>query len=126
MAITFPFAFVGSFEEIWQNLWVDRGLPPPLANEIWMASWTLLGFSTVLYWRLSRKSIAMLLSLVILFAIWLVAGYPQLGSSQGFLVPALNLITKSLTFLIFATSLYEGSKALIARQKIQTLANRVP
>ena len=55
MAITFPFAFVGSFEEIWQNLWVDRGLPPPLANEIWMASWTLLGFSTVLYWRLKKE-----------------------------------------------------------------------
>jgi hypothetical protein len=47
MSTTFPFAFVGSFEEIWQNLWVVRGLPPPLANEIWMISWTLTGFSTI-------------------------------------------------------------------------------
>jgi len=44
MSVTFPFAFVGVFEEIWQNFWVVRGLPPPLANEIWMASWTCWDF----------------------------------------------------------------------------------
>ncbi len=121
MCLTFPFAFVGTFEEIWQNLWVFRGLPPPLGNEIWMASWVVVGFSTLQYWRHSRKSLAMIIVLGIFFSIWVATGYDQLGSSSGLLVPALNLITKSLTFLLFATLLYEGSKLFdLQSRKLKT------
>jgi hypothetical protein len=110
LSLTFPFAFVGLFEEIWQNLWIVRGLPPPLSNEIWMAAWTALGFSTVQYWHLKRRSVLILSLLAIFFAIWTVTGYSQLGSSKGLFVPALNLVTKSLTFLLFASLLYDGSR----------------
>jgi len=114
LSFTFPFAFVGVFEEIWQNLWVVRGLPPSIANEIWMASWVVVGFSSVLYWRVTKKSFFVLAILVLGFGDWAATGYQQLGSTSGLFVPLLNWITKSLAFMLLAILLLDGTKKRIS------------
>lgn len=108
LSLSFPFAFVGFFEEIWQNLWIFRGIPPALSNEVWMLSWVILGFSSVIYWKPKIKSWVTLGALIISFSIWLSIGYPQLGGGD-IKVIVLNWITKILTFLLFFFLFYDGS-----------------
>ncbi|MFI5419569.1 MAG: hypothetical protein ACHQ1H_01235 [Nitrososphaerales archaeon] len=130
LSVTFPFAFVAFFEEIWQNLWIVRDLPPPISNEIWMASWVVLGCSTIQFWKFSKKSLIVLLVLILGFGTWAASGYQQLSETNNLLIPILNWITKSGTFLLFAFLLYDGTKRQFisprAVQNTNTNLNRRP
>jgi len=109
LSFTFPFAFIAFFEEIWQNLWIVRGLPPPLSNELWMASWLTLGCSTIQFWKFSKKSLFVLLVIILSFGIWATSGYQQLSETSGLFVPVLNWTTKSGTFLLLDLLLFDGA-----------------
>ncbi len=112
LSFTFPFEFLGVFEEIWQNLWIVRGLSPPLSNEVWMVSWVIVGLSTLPYWRLTKKSILVLLGIALAFSLWALSGYHQLGETSSILVPALNWITKTLVAVFFALLMFDGTKSI--------------
>jgi len=112
LSFSFPFAFIAFFEEIWQNLWTARGLPPPLSNEIWMLSWLIFGFSTIQFWRFSKKSLLALFVIAIGFGFWVITGYQQLAETGSLLVPLLNWATKLVTFVLFAFLLLDGVNGL--------------
>lgn len=116
LSASFPFAFVQTFETIYQKLgyaltplaFAGTIQPQVLAVE---ASWLLLGFSTIPLWRWSRKGLASLLFLIAGFALWALVDYPSAPRLQPLGIGlALNIALKIDSALLFTALLYEGTR----------------
>jgi hypothetical protein len=121
LAITTPFAFVGVYEAVYQNL--SYFVRPSIfstdaAGELLLASWILLGLASIPFWRPSKKFYVLVALDIIGFAVWAMLGYPQiyeLNSLNGYAL-VLNSITKISFALTFLALLHDGSTRPIGRR----------
>jgi len=120
LALSTPFAFTATFEAAYQNLayFVRPSIfHTPLAGEIILASWVLLGLSSFPFWKASKNFYLLLIVDAFGFGAWAIIGYPQI-SEQSQLLPfaiALNVVTKLTFALTFIALIYEGTKKIRAR-----------
>jgi hypothetical protein len=116
LAMSMPFAFVGGFEAVYQNLgffFRSDVFRIDTAGQILLCSWVLLGLATAPYWRITLKAILSAAVIIIGFGFWVAFGYPQIyetGALSEYAL-ALNIITKFAFFLLFFVLLYDGTKS---------------
>jgi hypothetical protein len=115
LAMSMPFAFVGGFEAVYQNL--GFFFRPDIfrvdaAGQVLLCSWVLLGLAAAPYWRITPKAILSAAAIAIGFGLWVAFGYPQIYENGGLIeyALALNIITKFAFFLLFFVLLYDGTK----------------
>jgi hypothetical protein len=115
LALTTPFAFTATFETVYQNLSFfarpaifETNAP----GELLLASWILLGFSSLFYWRPSKKFFGILAVDVAGFALWAAVGYPQIFEINQMtnLAYAFNILTKLSFALTFIILIYDGTR----------------
>jgi hypothetical protein len=115
LSVTTPFAFVGTFEAVYQNLgYFER---PSIFHtrgpgELLLASWIILGLASFPFWKLSKKFYILVAADIIGFAIWTLVGYPQIYETGPLSEYAfwLNLVTKLSFGLTFLALLYDGTR----------------
>jgi hypothetical protein len=116
LAMSMPFAFVGGFEAVYQNL--GFFFRPDIftldaAGQALLCSWVLLGLAAAPYWRITLKAILSAAVVIIGFGFWVAFGYPQIyenGALTEYAL-ALNIITKFAFFLLFFVLLYDGTES---------------
>lgn len=118
LAMTTPFAFLSVFEIVYQHLFLlarPSLFKTDLPGEIILASWILLGFTTISHWKLSKISLVILVTLTGTFALWSLVGYPQIYEGNGLFAEAFafNAASKSLTALLFLSLLWEGGRSQV-------------
>lgn len=117
LAASFPFAFTSAFEFVWQNAFIV--VRPSLfrgsfAGYLLMASWLFLGFSTVHYWKVTKRFFLGLALLAASFEAWFAVGYPQIFiASEYWLAFPFNVTTKVLFAFVFLALLYDGTRELV-------------
>jgi hypothetical protein len=115
LSATIPFGFAAFFETVYQEVFAvvrPKDFHIPLSGQLLLASWIILGLSTLQYWRITRKFYAVITVDVVLFLIWMGIGYPQIYETGPNTVYALilNILTKFTFALTFAVLIYEGTK----------------
>jgi hypothetical protein len=112
------FIYGATFELIWILLFYLK--PDPAApylnlfSGIIFGSWVLFGLIGAPYWKIGRLSMVALGSLIILFLVWILIGYPQIfdtGSSPyQFLARPFNIGAKLSTGLLFISLFRDGNR----------------
>ncbi len=115
LSLSFPFAFVQSFDTIYNKLGyllhpkAFAGTMNPAIILVEM-SWLVLGLSTLTFWRLTKKSMAPLLLFLGGFILWAVLDYPSISGLQPVGVGlVLNIALKIDAAALFIVLLYDGT-----------------
>lgn len=114
LSTTTPFAGLSLFEIVYLNLPFfvrPQIFNMPLADQLELTSWLILGFSSIRYWKLSASFYISAVAFCTGFLSWSIIGYPHIYETTNPLVQSavlLNIITKVAAFLIFLSLIYAG------------------
>ncbi|MDA4111171.1 MAG: hypothetical protein OK439_01425 [Thaumarchaeota archaeon] len=124
LAIAFPFAATGFFEQVYQTIgyfelgpstfWAGLGLLIDL-------SFILLILSSVEFWSISKTFYILLATFFAGFVVWSAIGFPQIYGTNPQIALAFNVPLKVLSYILFASLLgfnFRGSK-ISQRQRFQ-------
>ena len=120
LAITVPFGGISLFEIVYLNFpfFVRPSIfNLPVASQVELVSWLVLGFSTVRYWRASRLFYLSVAVFCLGFLSWSAIGYPHVyETANPFHEYALflNVVTKISAFLIFLSLIHSGAERIRA------------
>ncbi len=128
-AMTTPFAFVATFEGVYQNIFyfvAPNEFHTSIPYELLLASWLLLGFASCFFWKPSLKFYLLLLLDIAGFMLWCLIGYPQInaGGLFGLYALILNIITKVSFALTFLALIYNGTRRLTQLVAFSSLENK--
>jgi len=118
LAITVPFAGISLFEILYLNLpFLVRPsiFNMSVASQVELATWLVLGFSTVRYWKVSRFFYLSAAVFCLGFLSWSLIGYPHTYETANPFVEYalfLNVATKISAFLIFLSLIHSGRKKI--------------
>ena len=115
LSATIPFGLVALFEIAYQEVFAlvrPNVFQIPLAGQLLLASWILLGLATSPFWKLTKKFYYLVAIDFSLFLIWVAIGYPQIYEA-GPLAPdafLLNFLTKFTFALTFLVLIFDGTR----------------
>ena len=120
LALSVPFAFLGTFETLYQHLFLvanSARFATDSPGELMLASWILLGITTVPYWKWTRAASGAVGLLTVTFGLWLFLGYHQIYEVNNSIWVAyiFNTVAKSLTAILFLVLLHGGTQKLRRR-----------
>ncbi len=101
-ALTLPFAFLGLYELLWHVIPNNPGID--ILGVGVVLSWASVGFVSVMKWRATNLTIALVTVEFVAFAIWYVVGFSETAIDSV----VLNVFSKVLIGVIFMQVFYAG------------------
>jgi hypothetical protein len=114
LSATIPFGFVAFFETVYQEVFsvVRPALfHTPPSGQLLLASWILLSFASLPFWRVTKKFYAVLAVDILGFAIWIAIDYPQIYEVGPLTTYALilNIVTKISFAFTYIVLVFDGT-----------------